>query len=103
MHRAVRAQARVWAGDADCRGDAVTGHRRGRGQRPGETLLDLVAKNAAIFRSIVPQVAEANPDGIILVATNPVDVLSYLTYRISMAWSGSSAAARSSTRAASGC
>ena len=40
-------------------------------------------KNAAIFREIVPAVARANPDGIILVATNPVDVLAYLTYRIS--------------------
>src|SRR6478672_3446543 len=76
--------ARVWSGPiTDCRGAAVTVIAAGAAQKPGETRLDLVAKNAAIFRSIVPQVAEANPDGIILVATNPVDVLSYLTYRIS--------------------
>jgi L-lactate dehydrogenase len=55
----------------------------GAGQKPGETRIDLVRKNAAIFREIVPAVARANPDGIILVATNPVDVLAYLTYRIS--------------------
>jgi L-lactate dehydrogenase len=76
--------ARVWAGPiADCRGAAVTVIAAGAAQKPGETRLDLIAKNAAIFRSLVPQIAAANPDGIVLVATNPVDVLSYLTYRIS--------------------
>jgi L-lactate dehydrogenase len=61
----------------------VTVIAAGAAQKPGETRLDLIAKNAAIFRALVPQIAEANPDGIILVATNPVDVLAYLTYRIS--------------------
>jgi L-lactate dehydrogenase len=76
--------ARVWSGPiADCRGAAVTVIAAGAAQRPGETRMELVQKNAAIFRELVPQVAEANPDGIILVATNPVDILSYLTYRIS--------------------
>jgi L-lactate dehydrogenase len=76
--------ARVWAGPiGDCRGAAVTVIAAGAAQKPGETRLDLVAKNAAIFRELVPQIAEANPDGIILVATNPVDVLTYLTHRIS--------------------
>src|SRR3954447_9871925 len=76
--------ARVWAGPIeDCHGAAVTVIAAGAAQKPGETRLDLVAKNAAIFRSLVPQIAAANPDGIVLVATNPVDVLAYLTYRIS--------------------
>ncbi len=76
--------ARVWAGPIeDCRGAAVTVIAAGAAQKPGETRLDLVQKNAAIFRALVPRIAEANPNGIILVATNPVDVLSYLTYRIS--------------------
>lgn len=75
--------ARVWSGPvAECRGAAVTVIAAGAAQRPGETRLDLVQKNAAIFRELVPQIAEANPDGIILVATNPVDVLAYLSYRI---------------------
>jgi len=75
---------RIWAGTiADCAGAAITVISAGAGQKPGESRLDLVRKNAAIFREIVPAVAEANPDGIILVATNPVDVLAYLTYRIS--------------------
>ena len=75
---------RVWAGDySDCEGAAVTVIAAGAGQKPGESRLDLVRKNAAIFGQIVPRVAEANPDGIILVATNPVDVLSYETWRLS--------------------
>jgi len=75
---------RIWAGTvADCAGAAITVISAGAGQKPGETRIDLVKKNAAIFREIVPAVAGANPDGIILVATNPVDVLAYLTYRIS--------------------
>jgi L-lactate dehydrogenase len=76
--------ARVWSGPiSECRGAAVTVIAAGAAQKPGESRMDLVQKNSAIFREIVPQVAAANPDGIILVATNPVDVLSYLTYRIS--------------------
>jgi len=76
--------AHVWSGPIDdCRGAAVTVISAGAAQKPGESRLELVQKNAAIFRDIVPRVAEANPDGIILVATNPVDALTYLTYRIS--------------------
>jgi L-lactate dehydrogenase len=75
---------RIWAGSiADCAGAAITVISAGAGQKPGETRIDLVKKNAAIFREIVPAVARANPDGIILVATNPVDVLAYLAFRIS--------------------
>ena len=76
--------ARVWSGPVEeCRGAAVTVIAAGAAQKPGETRIDLVQKNAAIFRDLVPRIARANPDGIILVATNPVDVLAYLTYRIS--------------------
>src|SRR6185436_7503183 len=65
--------ARVWSGPVEeCRGAAVTVIAAGAAQKPGETRLDLVAKNAAIFRDLVPRIAAANPDGIILVATNPV-------------------------------
>ena len=75
---------RVWAGNyADCAGAAVTVIAAGAAQKPGESRLDLVRKNATIFGEIVPQVANANPTGIILVATNPVDVLSYETWRLS--------------------
>jgi L-lactate dehydrogenase len=76
--------ARVWAGGLDdCRGAAVTVIAAGAAQKPSESRIDLVGRNAAIFRALVPAIAEANPAGIILVATNPVDVLAYLSYRIS--------------------
>ncbi len=68
----------IWAGDyADCAGAAVTVVTAGTAQKPGETRLDLVKRNAAIFGQIIPKVAEHNPDGIILITTNPVDVLTY--------------------------
>ncbi len=75
---------RIWAGGyEDCAGASVTVIAAGANQKPGESRLDLVRKNAAIFGQIVPQVARHNPDGIVLVATNPVDVLTYLTLRMS--------------------
>jgi L-lactate dehydrogenase len=75
---------KIWAGSIDdCAGAAITVISAGAAQKPGETRLDLVRKNGAIFRQIVPAVARSNPTGIIVVATNPVDVLAYLTYRIS--------------------
>ena len=73
---------RVWAGDyADCAGAAVTVITAGAAQRPGEDRLALVKRNDGIFGQIVPSVAAANPDGIIVVATNPVDVLAYRTWQ----------------------
>jgi len=75
---------RVWAGDyADCAGAVVTVLAAGANQRPGETRIDLVKKNAAIWKQIVPQVARHNPNGILLVATNPVDVLTYTAWKLS--------------------
>jgi L-lactate dehydrogenase len=75
---------RIWAGElADCAGAAVTVITAGAAQRPGETRLDLVKKNAAIFREFVPEIARCNPQGIFLNATNPVDVLSYVAWKLS--------------------
>jgi L-lactate dehydrogenase len=61
----------------------VTVITAGAAQKPGETRLDLAARNVDIFRQIVPNIVQSNPHGIILVATNPVDVLSYATWKIS--------------------
>ena len=75
---------RIWAGDySDCEGAAITVIAAGAGQKPGETRLDLVKKNAAIFREIVPEAARANPEGLLLIATNPVDVLTYSAWKLS--------------------
>lgn len=68
--------ARVWAGGyADCAGAAIVAITAGAGQRPGETRLDLAKHNAAVLREIVPEVARHAPDAVLIVATNPVDVL----------------------------
>jgi L-lactate dehydrogenase len=76
--------ARVWAGDfADCAGAAVTVFAAGAAQKPGETRLDLIKKNAAIWREIVPKAVKHNPAGILLVATNPVDALTYAAWKLS--------------------
>ncbi|TYR81525.1 L-lactate dehydrogenase [Priestia megaterium] len=55
----------------------------GANQKPGETRLDLVEKNLKIFKTIVENVMASGFDGIFLVATNPVDILTYATWRYS--------------------
>jgi L-lactate dehydrogenase len=75
---------RIWAGDyADCAGAAVTVVTAGAAQNPGETRLDLVKRNYDIFARIIPEVAKHNPEGIILIATNPVDVLTHASLKLS--------------------
>jgi L-lactate dehydrogenase len=65
---------------------ALTGARvviltAGVNQRPGESRLQLLDRNATIFKSIVPQVLGAAPDALMVVATNPVDIMTHLTAR----------------------
>jgi L-lactate dehydrogenase len=75
---------RVWAGSyADCAGAAVTVVTAGTAQRPGETRLDLAARNTEIFRQIIPNIVKNNPEGILVIATNPVDVLTYASIKFS--------------------
>jgi L-lactate dehydrogenase len=77
-------QTRIWAGGyEDCAGAGVTMIAGGVGQKPGETRLDLLKRNAEVFAEVVPQVVRHNPDGLILVATNPVDVMTYVTIKYS--------------------
>lgn len=68
-------------GYEDLEGASVVVLAAGAAQQPGETRLDLLQRNASIFRSIIPQVVNRNPDGIILVATNPVDILTYISLK----------------------
>jgi len=75
---------RITAGDyAQCADSHVVVIAAGASQKPGESRLDLLARNAAIFREIVPQVVRHNPGGIILIATNPVDILTYVSVGVS--------------------
>ncbi|MGD7044499.1 L-lactate dehydrogenase [Jeotgalibacillus proteolyticus] len=67
----------------DCHDADIVVICAGANQKPGETRLQLVEKNLKIFHSIVTQVTSSGFDGIFLVATNPVDVLTYATWKYS--------------------
>ncbi|WP_322494116.1 L-lactate dehydrogenase [Chloroflexus sp.] len=74
---------RIYAGTyADLAGADLIVIAAGANQRPGETRLDLLGRNAAIFREIIPAILVANDDGIIVVATNPVDILTTIGAQI---------------------
>lgn len=55
----------------------------GAAQKPEETRLDLVNKNTAIFKSIIPEIAKRNCEGILLIVSNPVDILTYVAAKLS--------------------
>jgi L-lactate dehydrogenase len=55
----------------------------GIGPKPGESRLDILNKNIPIFKDIVPKLAEYSPNTIFLVVSNPVDILTYITYKFS--------------------
>lgn len=74
---------RIYAGTyADLAGADLIVIAAGANQRPGETRLDLLNRNVAIFREIIPPILAANDDGIIVVATNPVDILTTIGAQI---------------------
>jgi len=53
----------------------------GVGQKPGETRLQLLERNAAVFRAVIPEVFRHAPETLLVVATNPVDVMTHLAAR----------------------
>ena len=71
----------VAGGYPDLAGARVVILTAGVGQRPGETRLSLLARNAAVFREVVPAVLEQAPEAVLIVATNPVDVMTHLAAR----------------------
>ena len=76
--------AEVRSGDyPDCAGASIVIITAGLNQKPGETRRDLAEKNLGVFRSIVPQIVRYAPDAILLVVTNPVDILTRETLRLS--------------------
>lgn len=68
---------------SDCHDADIVVITAGAAQKPGETRLDLVHKNLKIFKSIVTEVVASGFDGIFLIATNPVDILTYATWKFS--------------------
>ncbi|MFY0758788.1 L-lactate dehydrogenase [Metabacillus dongyingensis] len=67
----------------DCKDAALVVICAGAAQKPGETRLDLVGKNVNIYESIVGRIMASGFNGIFLVATNPVDILTYATWKFS--------------------
>lgn len=75
---------KIYAGEyRDCSDADIVVICAGVAQKPGETRLDLLKRNAAVFQSIVVPVTESGFNGIFLVATNPVDIMTRITYSLS--------------------
>ncbi|MBE7382056.1 MAG: L-lactate dehydrogenase [Leptolyngbya sp. SIO1E4] len=55
----------------------------GAAQKPGESRLDLVQKNVEILKKLVPDIVTHCPEAILLMVTNPVDVLTYVAWKLS--------------------
>ena len=68
---------------SECKNADIIIITAGANQEPGETRLDLVEKNTEIFKQIIPSITEYNQEGILLVVTNPVDILTYISYKLS--------------------
>jgi L-lactate dehydrogenase len=66
-------------GYADLKGSAVVLITAGVGQKPGETRLELLERNAAVLRQVVSGVVAAAPEAVLLVASNPVDIMTHIT------------------------
>ena len=72
----------VTAGDySDLAGCRVVIVSAGVGQKPGETRLQLLERNAQVFKQVIPSILQNAPDAILLIATNPVDVMTHIAAR----------------------
>jgi L-lactate dehydrogenase len=75
--------SKIHAGDySDCRDADIVVVTAGAAQKPGETRLELVQKNTAIFKKIIPEVVKYGPR-ILLIVSNPVDILTYVALKVS--------------------
>lgn len=79
-----KSNMKIYAGDyKDCKDADIIVIAAGVAQKEGETRLDLLQRNAEVFRSIITPVVKSGFDGIFLVATNPVDIMTRITYELS--------------------
>lgn len=70
----------VRAGDySDLEGSRVVVITAGVNQKPGETRIELLGRNAQVFQQVIPQVLKYAPEAVLVVATNPVDVMTHIT------------------------
>jgi L-lactate dehydrogenase len=76
--------ARVMAGDYEAlKGADIVVIAAGVAQKPGETRLQLLERNAQVFADVFPKICQNAPDAILLIATNPVDVMTQVATRLS--------------------
>ena len=68
---------------SDCGDAKIVVIAAGANQNPGETRMDLINKNSKIFKTIINDVMNSGFNGIFLIATNPLDVMTYITYKYS--------------------
>lgn len=74
----------IKAGDySDTKDSDIVIITAGAAQKEGETRLDLVNRNYNIFKSIIPEIVKYSPNSMLLVVSNPVDILTYITYKLS--------------------
>lgn len=74
----------IYAGDyGDIVDAAIIVVTAGANQKPEETRLDLVHRNVEIFKNIIPQIAQRDYQGILLIVSNPVDILTYAALKLS--------------------
>ena len=79
-----KSNMKIYAGDyKDCKDADIIVIAAGVAQKEGETRLDLLQRNTEVFRSIIGPVVKSGFDGIFLVATNPVDIMTRVTYELS--------------------
>jgi len=71
------------AGYEGCQDADIVVITAGAKQKPGETRLDLVNKNTEIFKEIIPKIVDRAREAVLLVVTNPMDILTYVTLKIS--------------------
>ena len=77
-------QMKIYAGTyGDAADAAIIIITAGANQKPGETRLDLVQKNTAIYQSIIPEIVKRDFGGILLIVSNPVDILTYVALKLS--------------------
>ena len=74
----------IKAGDySDCKDAKIVMIAAGRNQDVGETRMDLIDKNKAVFKDIIQKIVESGFKGFFIIATNPVDIMTYITWKYS--------------------
>jgi len=74
----------IAGGYSDMEGSDLVVITAGKNQGPGQNRLDLIKENIDIFQKIMPQINENSPDSVLLIVTNPVDIMAYAANKLSL-------------------